>query len=200
MAYRFGFFDVDNRELDESGRGLAYRPRVGPIVPLLERLYALADAKPYPVVLTTCCSGHAIPPGALPGMLFVPLDGGDVAWRAGLGSYRRFALEKRSYGDPAVNFACRAFDMFQDNANAARLMRELDVETWVAFGNGFDLCVGSAARGILDAGLPLIVLEDVRVSSAAGTPESEAETLRDLRARGARTLTLDAFLALAERP
>jgi len=36
----------------------------------------------------------------------------------------------------------------------------------------------------------VIVLEDVRVSSANGTPASEQETLQRLRDRGARVMTL----------
>jgi nicotinamidase-related amidase len=194
MAHRFGFFDVDSRELDESRRALGYRPRVLPIVPKLERLYALADAKGWPLVFTTCCSGRMLPPEALPDTLFVPLDASDAAWRAKVGDYRRFYLAKRTCGDPKLNFNTRTFDMFQHNANARLLLQSLDVETWVVFGNGFDLCVGSAANGILGAGLPLLLIEDVRVSSADGTPASEAETLRRLRERGARTMTLEAFL------
>jgi hypothetical protein len=44
QAHRFGFFDADCRELAADGRGLAYRPRVRPIIPQLECLYALAGA------------------------------------------------------------------------------------------------------------------------------------------------------------
>jgi nicotinamidase-related amidase len=200
MAHRFGFFDADSRELDEDGRGLAFRPRVRPIVPQLERLYALAEAKAYPLVFTTCCSGRMLLPAGLPDIGFVPLDAKETSWRAALDGCRRFYLAKRSYGHPGTNFACRAFDMFQDNANAGRLLRGLEVETWVVFGNGFDLCVASAARGILQAGLALILLEDVRISSAGATPQSEQKTFRALRNQGARLMTLQSFMALADRP
>ncbi len=200
MAARFGFFDVDSRELAEDGQGLGYRPRVLPIVPLLERLYAVADARQYPLVFTTCCSGRMLTPRGLPGTLYVPLDAGDVSWQEKLNGCRQFYLAKKTYGDPKLNFDCRAFDMFQDNGNAGRLLRQLEVETWVVFGNGFSLCVNSAARGLLDAGLPLILLEDVRVASAVGTPEGEQEIIRGLRARGARVMTLEQFLPLTEAP
>jgi len=98
------------------------------------------------------------------------------------------------------NFDCRAFDMFQYNANAGRLLRELNAETWVVFGNGFDLCVASAARGILQAGLELILLEDVRISSAGATPQSEQQTIDSLRTLGARIMTLPAFMNLVDQP
>jgi nicotinamidase-related amidase len=76
----------------------------------------------------------------------------------------------------------------------------LEVETWAVFGNGFDLCVASAARGILQAGLELILLEDVRIASAGATLQSEQETFRALRNQGARLMTLQSFLDLAEGP
>jgi len=159
MTHRFSFFDVDSRELDESARTLGYRPRVLPIVPKLERLYSLADTKGWPLVFTTCCSGRMLSPKNLPDVLFIPLDASDTSWCAAVGKHRRFYLAKRTCGDPKLNYDARTFDMFQHNANARRLLQSLDVETWVVFGNGFDLCVNAAANGILNAGLPLILLE-----------------------------------------
>jgi len=200
MAHRFGLYDVDSRELDESGRNLAFRPRVGPIVPQLERLYTLAEEEHYPLVFTTCCSGRMASPGRLPNTGFVPMNVTEACWRAALPKCRRFYLAKPAFGHPNLNRACRAFDIFQHNANAPHLFRELDVGTWVVFGNGFDLCVGSAARGLLQAGLKVVVLEDVRVSSADATPQSELQTLHTLREQGARLMTLDSFLSLTAHP
>ena len=200
MTHRFGLFDADCRELDESGRGLAFRPRVRPIVPQLEQLYALAEAKEYPLVFTTCCSGRMLAPPGLPNICFVPLDAAETSWRAALGGCRQFYLAKHTCGHPQTNFDCRAFDMFHYNANAGPLLRDLGVERWVVFGNGFDLCVRSAARGILRIGLELTLLEDVRISSAGATPQSESETFRALRQQGARLMTFQSFMDLAECP
>lgn len=200
MAHRFGLFDVDSRELDATGRGLAYRPRVQPIVARLERLYALAEAKAYPLVFTTCCSGRMLAQPGLPNICFVPLEAAELAWRTAVGGCRQFYLAKHTCGNPQANLACRAFDLFQYNANAGRLLRELSVARWVVFGNGFDLCVGSTARGMLEAGLELTLLEDVRVSSEGATPRSERETLRELCRQGARLMTFQSFMELAERP
>jgi hypothetical protein len=198
MAHRFGFFDVDCREVDQSGRALSYRPRVWPIVSQLERLYTLAEAKGYPLVFTTCCSGRMPARQALPDTLFIPLDAGDMSWRGKLREYRRFYLAKPTCGNPQVNGACRAYDMFHHNANAACLAREPGVETWIVFGNGFDLCVGSAAAGILRAGCSLIVLEDVRISSTGTTLQSERATCLALKHRGAQLMTLEAFMHWAD--
>lgn len=199
MNNTFGFFDVDSRELDEQGRGLTYRPRVWPIAPQLERVYALIERKQFPLVFTTCCSGRMLTAErGLPGTLQVPLEAADSAWRARVGEHRRFYLAKRTHGNPQQNLACRTFDMFQHNPNAAPLFRELKVGGWVVFGNGFDLCVNSAVRGLLKLGLPVTLLEDVRASSGSGTPESERETIAALRALGANVTTLRQFMALPE--
>jgi nicotinamidase-related amidase len=189
---RFGIFDVDSWELNETGDGLSPRPRVAPIVPKLQRLHAWAAIHNYPVVLTCCCSGRMLSPRGLPGILHVPLS----PPLPSLEGFRQFYLAKKAYGDPKINFAQCAFDMFRDNTNAAQLVRALNVETWVVFGNGFDLCVNSAVRGILRAGQSLILLEDVRVSSANGTPASEQETLKRLRSLGAQVMTLEQFFAV----
>jgi nicotinamidase-related amidase len=196
MGAGFGFFDADCRELDELGDGLAYRPRVRPLAAKLERLYILAERRGYPLVFTTCCSGRMPAPASWPQVCQVPLDGTDTGWRESVGRFRQFYLAKRTCGRPEGNLACRYFDMFLHNANAAALLRMLAVGTWVVFGNGFDLCVGSAARGILDAGQNLILLEDVRIASARATMESEQATFDELARRGARRMTLEAFLAL----
>ena len=191
---RYGLFDADSRELDGTGSGLAYRPRIAPIVPKLETLYRLAEREGWPLVFSTCCSGHMLPANGLPGVLHVPLDPRETGWQERVPEFRTFYVAKKSYGDPKINGACRAFDMFQDNGNVARLIRMLAVEEWVVFGNGFDLCVGSAARGLLAAGARVLLLEDVRVSSAAGTPESEARTIGELRRAGARVTTIAQFV------
>ena len=200
MAHRFGLFDADCRELDESGSGLVYRPRVLPIVPKLEQLYSVADSKQYPLVFTTCCSGRMLQPAGLSGVCYVPLSDKEPSWRAELSKCRRFYAAKHTCGNPARNFACQAFDMFQYNANLRALLQELEVQTWVLFGNGFELCVGSAARGILEAGLGLILLEDVRISSVVSTPDSERATLGKLGKQGAKIMTLQSFLDLERNP
>jgi nicotinamidase-related amidase len=129
-------------------------------------------------------------------VLHVPLESSNRTWQQNLSKYRAFYLAKKTYGDPKLNLACRAFDMFQDNQNASRLIRALDVDTWVAFGNGFDLCVNAAASGILKTGAKLIVLSDIRISSASGTPESEKATMAALVNAGAKVMLFDDLRAI----
>jgi len=194
----FGFFDVDCLEMSEDGEGLTVRPRVAPIAETIERLHGIAADRGLPLVFTTCCSGRMPAPGSLEGVLVVPLDSSDASWRDRVAEHRRFYLAKKSYGKPAVNAACRAYDMFQDNENAPLLLGSLDVETWIVFGNGFDLCVGSAVRGLLAAGRRVLVLEDVRISSANATAETERETISRLEELGARFITLDELHAMLD--
>ncbi len=195
MSERLAFFDVDCLELNETGDGLSLRPRVQPLAEKIHRLHATAEALGAPMVFTTCCSGRMLQPGDLPGTVFVPLDAGDRSWKDQVATHRRFYLQKRTYGDPKVNAARRAFDMFQDNGNAERLVKALAVDEWVVFGNAFDLCVNCGAQGLLNAGQRICLLTDIAAPSALSTPESFRETVEHLSQRGARTSTLDELLS-----
>ena len=103
--------------------------------------------------------------------------------------------EEDLYPDTRLNFTCRAYDMFQDNGNAARLVQALDVGEWIVFGNGFDLCVNSAVHGLLAAQQKVCLLSDVWVAGSrgyfvstpggqmeCGTPENHARILAEFRA------------------
>lgn len=196
MLHRFGFFDTDCRDYNRKLGALDYRPRVLPLAPRLEILYSLIEKNQYPFVFSTCCSGSMPLANDLPDVLYIPLDASDQSWTQKIDDYRRFYLAKKAYGDPKRNAECRAFDMFQDNQNAPKLIQSLNVDTWIVFGNGFDLCVNAAAQGLLKCGVDLIVLSDVRISSAGGTPDSELLTMNSLIKSGAKTMLLDNLLAL----
>lgn len=194
--YRYGLFDVDCREHNSAGDGLSFRPRVAPIVPQLQRLYGWQQQHGWPLIFTTCCSGRMPAEGDLDGVCHVPLAE-DPRWRRKVEHNQHFYLAKKSHGDPKINMSCRAFDVFQDNHNAVELLRRLKVQQWVVFGNGFDLCVRHTVLGLLRAGCSTTLLADVRISSASGTPASEAETLQLLEHRGATVSSLKHLLANA---
>ena len=200
MKHRFGLFDVDCQELNEAGNGLSLRPRVEPLAESLDKLYACAEEHGFPVVFTTCCSGRMPDPGDLDDVLHVPLDPACREWEGEVESHRFFYLEKNAYGDPKINVRLRAFDMFQDNKNAPRLLEKLEVDEWLAFGNAFDGCVACAARGLLAAGQKVRLLPDVGVLGAkgygsSGTEENLRNVINDLCRLGAETGTLGGFLA-----
>ncbi|MFZ5828843.1 MAG: hypothetical protein ACOY3P_02080 [Planctomycetota bacterium] len=199
MKHRYALFDVDCHELNAAGNGLSRRPRVEPLADKLERLYACAVQYNLPVVFTTCCSGRMPRPGDLPDVLFVPLDRAQREWEDHVDDHRLFYLEKKAYGEPRINSEMRAYDMFQDNANAARLAELLGVEEWIVFGNAFDVCTACGARGLLAAGQRVCLLPDVGVLGARGYGESGTEehlrkVLAELERLGATTGTLDSWL------
>ncbi len=200
MKRRFGFFDVDCRELADAGDGLQFRPRVKPLAGALESLYALARRLEAPLVFTTCCSGRMLAAESLDDVLLVPLDAGDRQWRQRLDGAELICLAKKTYNDPPKNYSCRAFDMFADNANATALVQALDVAEWIVFGNGFDLCVNAAVRGLLAAGQKVCVVTDVTIASAkgygrCGTDENRRDILADFAAAGVRLCTLNELIA-----
>ncbi len=200
MKHRYGLFDVDCQELNDSCNGLSLRPRVEPLSEALRELSACAEEYGFPVVFTTCCSGRMPGTDDLRNTLYVPLDPASREWEDRLDDYRIFYLQKNAYGDPKINSERRAFDMFQDNGNAERLVRTLEVDQWLAFGNAFDGCVNCAARGLLAAGQKVCLLPDVGVLGAkgygpSGTEENLRNVIRELCQLGAQTSTLQQFLA-----
>ncbi|MBN1347620.1 MAG: isochorismatase family protein [Phycisphaerae bacterium] len=198
MNARLGFFDVDCQEMNATRDGLALRPRVQPLAEAIARLHAAAEAIGAPLVFTTCCSGRMPQPGDLPGTLFIPLDAADRAWEHRVTAHRRFYLQKRTYGDPKVNGERRAFDMFQDNGNAERLVKAFAVDEWIVFGNAFDVCVDCCARGLLNAGQRVCLLTDVAALSVRGTRESLRAMVEHLSQRGARVSTMNELLSLID--
>ena len=200
MKHRFALFDVDCQELNEAGDGLSLRPRAEPLAEPLGRLYAWAEQHGFPVVFTTCCSGRMPSPDNLKETVYVPLDPAHREWEECVDDRRIFYLQKKAYGDPKINSRHRAYDMFQDNGNAERLARRLDVERWLVFGNAFDLCAACAARGLLAAGQKVCLLPDVGVLSSGrhgpnGTQEYLRGVIDELCGLGAETSTLETTLS-----
>lgn len=201
-------FDVDSRELNKAGDGLDFRPRAEPLKDRLNRLYALSEKRRIPLVFTTCCSGRMLSPDSLPEVVVVPLAADRREWEAQMPSHRIFYLEKRAYSKPKENFTLRAYDMFQNNGNGARLVQSLNVGEWIVFGNGFDLCINSAVHGLLAAGQKVCLLSDVYARGSRGyyvpTPKGPFECgtqanlvriLAEFKQLGVRTVTLEQFLA-----
>lgn len=190
-----GFFDVDSRERDAgAGCDLCSRPRMRHLDGALDRLYAFAEQGSWPLVFTTCCSGRRPVPGESPGVLHVPMDAADTAWRARLQEHRVFYLDKPAHGDPTLNYERRAFDVFGRNDNAAFLVEALGPRRWVVFGNGFDLCVDGVVQGLVKAGASVTVVADVLVSSATGDADSMGAILARYRQEGIGTPTLAELL------
>ena len=191
MENRFAFFDVDCYEKCDAG--FTFRPRVKPIGNRVEKLHALAEERGVRLVFTTCCDGRMLKPGEDDEILFVPVESEKTDWLNKLDASRIIYLHKLAWGSVKGDIEHVAWDMFLHNKNASRLIQTLNIPQWYVFGNGMDLCVSSAAKGILAAGSGVTLISDVMISSANGTKESMEKTIVDLCAMGAKRTTYDEF-------
>ena len=133
-------------------------------------------------------------------MLFVPMDAAETEWVEKIKDFRIFYLEKRKSFDPTADVLCNAFDAFSDNGNGSVLVKMLDIEEWVVFGNGLDFCVDNAVKSLLKQGCKVTFLSDAMISSAtgygnSGTGESRKSTFEKWINMGATGQTLEQFLA-----
>jgi len=189
---RFGYFDVDCRELSAEGAWI-FRPRVLPIAAKVERLLDRALSEDAPVVATTCGSGRMPDDRNCPGGLHVPMDPGSAAWETEVARHRSFHLQK----------ACGSWHTFDGNGNAGRLFGRLALRDWVVFGNGLDLCVDHVVTNLVGLGLSVTFLSDVLIpsakgygpDSASGTEANRIATLERWRNAGAVESDLESFLA-----
>ncbi len=191
MENKFAFFDVDCYERCDTG--FTFRSRVKPIGSRVEKLHALAEERGVRLVFTTCCDGRMLRPGEDDEILFVPVEAENTDWLDKVNESRIIYLHKLAWGAPKEDIKHVAWDMFLHNRNATRLIKELGIPQWCVFGNGMDLCVSSAAKGILKAGFDVTLISDVMISSAGGNAESMEKTIAGLCEMGAGRMTIDEF-------
>ncbi len=194
---RTGIFEVDCREKALNGDGLSFVPRAEPFSERIHRIHELVKDAELPFVFTTCCADR-LPTKADPaGALVVPMDEDDREWVDELPGAKPICIEKTTWGSPKANTVHCAWDMFRHNGNARRLIEELGVRRWIVYGVGIDLCVSSAAKGLLAAGCKVVILDDILTNNAGGSPESMRRMLDDLGEMGVETMASEDFLAAA---
>lgn len=184
MPPRIAFFDVDTQQPAADMRGLVFRPRVQPFADNLERLLATAKDRNIIVVSTACVNAGPIERALSPDVLFIGIDDDPSCWENKIHSYRCFFVQKRSHGGPAINIRTRAFDPFVANPNADRLIRALDVERWVVFGDSAGYCFRSTVEGLLRRGCCVTALSDT-VGVGVDSVEVRDSVLLELERRGA---------------
>jgi len=206
---QIALFDSDC--LQPAGKGdvplpalpaFSVRERMQPKADRINALYALARRHDLTVLFTQCCSAPLVADDDPAGTLLVPLDGKERGWQEKVAQARLINLRKPSglgVGNTTNSFICRYFDAFQHNANAKALLGALNVPIFVLFGHGFDLCVDSAAKGLLAAGHRVHFLTDVSAPSASGygpygTEESGRSILDYLVKIGVTTGSSEAFV------
>lgn len=194
METRFAFFNVDCYERSEKNTGFCFRQRVKPIGRQVETLHSIAEKRNARIVFTTCCDGRMLTPDEANDILYVPVSDQEAGWLEKLDFARIIYLHKLAWGSAKEDIKHVAWDMFLHNKNATRLIRKLNIPEWIVFGNGMDLCVSSAAKGILKAGYGVTLIEDVMISSAGGTPESMEKTIADLCDLGAKRKPISVFM------
>ncbi len=194
-----GFFDADCLECAPRGSprlsafpGLALRERVALLTDSLRQIHTLAHRHSHPFVFTTCCSGCMPKPLQVPGVLSIPLEPNNHAWRNCLHQYSMFYIEKKTSGIPKLNDREKYWDMFLHNANAALFFRSLNVKRWVVFGNAFERCTYSAVRGLLDCGCRVLLLTDMVYGPTSSLPE--------LKRDGVETMLFADFLTAYNLP
>ena len=175
--------------------GFGIRSRMQPMADQLDALYDFAKKQGLVMVFTHCCSSNPVKPGQHPDVLVVPMDPADQSWTTQLDRYRLINIEKHNATPLNRSFICRHFDAFQHNSNSSRLLQLLNIPRWILFGHGFDLCVDSAAKGIIAAGYQVHLLTDVIASSAPcygpyGTEDSKRSILAYLQKIGVTTGTV----------
>jgi len=89
------------------------------------------------------------------------------------------------------------FSCFTGNPATGALLDELRPEALVVYGVALDVCVKHAVDGMLDRGLPVLIVEDATWGLGI---EPGDELLRGWEARGAQRLTVDEAIRRFDRP
>ena len=141
-------------------------------------------------MVTSACVNAGLTAAHIPEeAIFVP----EHPWDGSLSGARQVFLAKKTLGSPEINIRSRAYDAFCANPNAAWVITELGIDQWVVFGTSVEFCIQATVEGLLDAGRRVTVLEDV-LALGPGGEEAAAKALEHFRARGARLITMQAFL------
>lgn len=176
MNTHIGFFDSDCLTFDpekkhkpSSLNNFSYRERIAPHSDKIDEIYEYAEKNNYYMIFTQCCGANPTPYENDNGILVIPRDTENKDWISQVKHHRIFNIEKiYESRTPLESFNCRHFDTFQHNTNADILLRMLDVERWVVFGHGLDLCVDTSIKGIINNGYKATLLTDVTKPSAVG--------------------------------
>jgi nicotinamidase/pyrazinamidase len=121
-----------------------------------------------------------IPETRLRDPIVVPLRADDAFAR---GAVRRARAEGRDIFLQKEEFSC-----FSGNPATGALLDELRPGALVVYGVALDVCVKHAVEGMLDRGLPVVVVEDA--TWGLGIEPGE-DLLRGWEGRGARRITVD---------
>lgn len=196
------FWEVDMQADFVLPGGALYVPGAERLLPNIRRLTDAARRDEVFLVSHGCYHSEndpefqIFPPHCIkgsPGSLFVPEafaervirvpNEGNASLPEKLGGYQQILLEKQT------------LDIFQ-SLHADELVKRFDAKVeFVVFGVVTEYCVGLAAKGLLDRGRRVSVVQDAIESLKA---EDGERTVGELRAMGARFFNTDRALALLD--
>ncbi|HEY1241249.1 MAG TPA: isochorismatase family cysteine hydrolase [Bryobacteraceae bacterium] len=178
------FVDVDTQLDFLYPAGALYVPGAEHIVPAVERLNRYAAAHRIPVLSTAdahaendpefgqwpphCVAGTTGQHKAAATLLDKPVTVPNCDCELSLEGAQQVIVEKQSV------------DVFTAR-NLERILRMLDADRFVVYGVVTEICVRSAARGLLAAGKPVVLVADAVKELRA---DEAARTMDELRSRG----------------
>jgi len=198
---RIVFWEVDAQADFLLPGGKLYVPGAEKIIPHIKRL--VEAARQSHTLIVSSADAHSqndpefqkFPPHCLkdsPGAKIVP-EG--MAKRVYVVPNRpKFTLPPRILDYEQIVLQKQTLDVF-DNPHTAKIVKRLgeDVEYFV-FGVVTELCVRCAAKGLLESGRKVALIEDAIETL---NPEDEVKTLNELTAMGARLLSTERAIELA---
>lgn len=188
------FIDIDTQVDFMDPAGSMYVPGVEAIVGALERLIAFAAAEGIPVL--SSADDHppddpefaTWPPHCVhgtPGQRKIPATRLEPALIVDPEAPLPAPPERLIRDHAQLIFPKTTYDVF-DHPHFGPLVDALAIQDYIVFGVTLDICVRRAARGLLQRGRRVTIIED---ATRAINEEEERETRRELTDLGARWAT-----------
>ena len=187
------FVDVDTQLDFLYPVGALYVPGAELIVPAIERLNRYAASHGIPVLSTADAHAEddpefaAWPPHCIAGTLGQHKAAATLLDKRVTVPNREceFSLD----GAEQIVVEKQSVDVFTAR-NLARILQALDADRFVVYGVVTEICVRSAARGLLAIGKQVVVVEDAIKELR---PEDAARTMEELRGAGAGSALTSEF-------
>ncbi|MFG0250812.1 MAG: isochorismatase family protein [Phycisphaeraceae bacterium JB051] len=189
----WALFDVDTRTFDPQTGQLVLMSRMAPIAEPLSELFAWSTKQQVTELLTTCLTELPTDSGQRAGVNIVGFE--QTVNTSLLATFRQHWLHRPCLSCAKENIACRTFDVFYSNPNAAKLVKASKIKHWVVVGSSLEYCLKSTALGLRELDCDVTVLTDLTRPARKSTPESIAEAFTEMRDAGIRLCTTEAFFA-----
>jgi nicotinamidase-related amidase len=191
----WALFDVDTRTFAPETGKLVLMARMTPIAEPLSQLFAWSSQHQITELLTTCLTEPPSDSGERAGINIVGFD--QAFDTTSLTKFRQHWLHRPCLSCAKENIACRTFDVFHSNPNAAKLVKASKITHWLVVGSSLEYCVTSTALGLRELECDVTVLTDLTRPARKSTPESMAMAYDEMRDAGIRLCTTEVLFANA---